>query len=174
MLRCVTIGHGGDAGNSVRRVGDGGDGNGEHGARDEDETGAVQPRTVTWNRQEYLYNASIPTPIGVEQPAAAAPPPAAAPAPAPPAAVPPPAAAGSADAGREVFAQECARCHGDAGQGMDDAPPLIGRGSAVPSFSPQQLDEYVRRSMPYDHPGSLPEDKYTTIIDYLRKANNLP
>lgn len=139
-----------------------------------DETGAVQPRTVTWNRQGYQNNASVPTPVGVGQPAAAAPPPAPAPAPAPPAPAPPPAAAAPTDAGREVFAQECARCHGDAGQGTNDGPQLIGRGSAVPSMSARQLDEYVRSSMPNDKPGSLSPDQYSAVIDYLRKANNLP
>ena len=41
---------------------------------------------------------------------------------------------GQADLGRQIFAQDCAQCHGEAARGTDDGPPLVGVGAASVDF----------------------------------------
>lgn len=138
-------------------------------SRATDETGAVQPADVPWNRLGYLYNASVPVPVGVGQPASEARPSSEAPA-APPTA----AASAGGDAGPDVYAQQCAVCHGDAGQGTAFGPRVIGPSAGINAYTPQELDRYVRSSMPLGAPGSLSDQQYRAVIDYLRQANGLP
>jgi len=40
--------------------------------------------------------------------------------------------------GSELFAANCAKCHGDAGQGTEDAPPLVGKGALPLNPRPDQ------------------------------------
>jgi mono/diheme cytochrome c family protein len=41
--------------------------------------------------------------------------------------VPPTTASAQIEHGARVFAANCAKCHGDGGQGTEDAPPLVGK-----------------------------------------------
>ena len=40
--------------------------------------------------------------------------------------------------GAQLFAANCAKCHGDAGQGTEDAPPLVGKGALPLDPRPDQ------------------------------------
>jgi mono/diheme cytochrome c family protein len=97
--------------------------------------------------------------------------------------VAPAAAADAASRGAALYGTHCARCHGDAGQGLK-APPVVGK-EALP-LDPRQgskreaqfrtaLDvfQYVRTNMPGDAPGSLQDDEYRAILAFDLKANGV-
>lgn len=82
-----------------------------------------------------------------------------------------PPGSGTVAQGRQVFADQCARCHGPAGEGGVGARLVGGQGTlntpkplkTVGSFWPYAttLWDYVNRAMPFDKPGSLaPADVY--------------
>jgi mono/diheme cytochrome c family protein len=80
-------------------------------------------------------------------------------------------------AGQQVFTANCARCHGERGQGggQDDpeAPLIIGARALTGFRDGQDLYEYVTDSMPNDNPGSLPADDYWNVLAFLLAQNNL-
>jgi cytochrome c len=76
-------------------------------------------------------------------------------------------------AGQEVYAAECAQCHGDQGQG-GTGPGLVGSGKRIASYQDTtRLYDYVSRTMPFDEPGSLTEQQYWDVIAYLLGENDL-
>jgi S-disulfanyl-L-cysteine oxidoreductase SoxD len=76
-------------------------------------------------------------------------------------------------AGREVYAAECAQCHGEQGEG-GTGPVLIGGSRRIASYeNTTRLYDYVSRTMPFDAPGSLTEDQYWNSIAYLLDENDL-
>ena len=84
---------------------------------------------------------------------------------------------GTAGEGRAVYQQFCAACHGRNAQGEDDAALVGGRDSltserprkTVESYWPYAttLWDYVRRSMPYEAPGSLTNDEIYAVVAHL-------
>jgi len=73
-------------------------------------------------------------------------------------------------AGERLFAMECARCHGGAGEGTAIAPPVwgdqsynIGAGMA----RIRTLAAFLRHSMPYDRPGSLTDQQAYDLAAYI-------
>ena len=80
-----------------------------------------------------------------------------------------------------LYGQHCANCHGEDGEGDEDAPPLSGEGSlpqkATWEDSPRTHDfntaadmfSYVSEQMPPMEPGTLKEDDYWAIIFYALK-----
>lgn len=76
-------------------------------------------------------------------------------------------------AGRDVYAESCAECHGEQGEG-GTGPVLIGGSRRVASYeSTERLYDYVSRTMPFDAPGSLSEDAYWNSIAFILEANGL-
>jgi mono/diheme cytochrome c family protein len=76
-------------------------------------------------------------------------------------------------AGGEVYAADCAQCHGDQGEG-GTGPVLIGGNKRIASYeSTTRLYDYVSRTMPFDSPGSLSEQQYWDVIAYLLDENQL-
>jgi S-disulfanyl-L-cysteine oxidoreductase SoxD len=76
-------------------------------------------------------------------------------------------------AGSEVYAAECAQCHGDRGQG-GTGPVVIGGNKRIASYqTTERLYDYVSRTMPFDAPGSLTEQQYWDAIAYLLVENDL-
>jgi len=78
--------------------------------------------------------------------------------------------------GQDAYNAKCARCHGDALLGGEDAPPLVDKdfldrwnGKSVGS-----LIEFTRKTMPSDGPGKLSRQQCTDIIAYLLGANRFP
>ncbi len=64
--------------------------------------------------------------------------------------------------GAELYKQECAKCHGAAGEGSKKAPdPLVGEKSAA------QLANVIGQSMPEDNPGLLKADDAKKVAQYV-------
>lgn len=69
------------------------------------------------------------------------------------------------EAGEALFAAQCARCHGDQGEGTKDYPtPLAGE------LSVDQLAEQVRLTMPEDNPESLSRDEAHDVAEFVHSA----
>jgi mono/diheme cytochrome c family protein len=69
--------------------------------------------------------------------------------------------------GQALFLANCARCHGDQGQG-NIGPPLIGERHGLRGYATAQgLFDYVSRTMPFDAAGSLPEQTYWDILAFI-------
>jgi mono/diheme cytochrome c family protein len=94
-----------------------------------------------------------------------------------------PAGSGSVGHGREVFAQQCAACHGAAGEGgvgdrlaggqgtLATAKPVRTVGSYWP-YAPTLFD-YIRRAMPQNAPQSLSNDDVYAVSAYILNLNGL-
>lgn len=69
------------------------------------------------------------------------------------------------EAGKALFAQQCAQCHGAQGGGTEDYPsPLAGE------LSVDQLAEQIRLTMPEDNPESLSRDQAHDVAAYVHDA----
>jgi cytochrome c len=93
--------------------------------------------------------------------------------------------ADQASDGAKLYAERCASCHGDAGEGKKNTPPLIGT-AALP-LDPRpgakvrktqfrtagDVLEFVSKNMPAKKPGSLQPEEYRAIVEYLLKANGV-
>jgi S-disulfanyl-L-cysteine oxidoreductase SoxD len=102
-----------------------------------------------------------------------------------------PAGHGSVAQGADVYARQCASCHGASGEGKPPAyPALIGRDSRGEGFAfgkdprlvrtignywpyATTVFDYVRRAMPQTAPGSLTDDEVYAITAYLLAANQI-
>jgi cytochrome c len=93
-----------------------------------------------------------------------------------------PAGSGTATAGAKVFADSCAACHGDKGQGnpakgVGGDRLLGGRGTlasdtpvkTVESYWPYAttLFDYVKRAMPFNAPGSLSDNDVYSVVAFI-------
>ena len=94
-----------------------------------------------------------------------------------------PEASGTVAAGRDVFAAQCARCHGPRAQG-DVGPVLVGgQGTlatarplkTVGSFWPYAttLWDYINRAMPFDKPGLLKPSEVYAVAAYILNLNGI-
>jgi cytochrome c5 len=68
--------------------------------------------------------------------------------------------------GSQIYAQECAVCHGANLQGTS-APALTGPGFGRSHLNASQLRGVVTQSMPLTAPGSLKPDEYAAVMAYL-------
>lgn len=94
-----------------------------------------------------------------------------------------PTGSGSVRRGREVFAQQCASCHGDKGEGglgdrlvggqgtIGTAKPIRTVGSYWP-YAPTLFD-YIRRAMPQNAPQSLSDEDVYAVTAYILNLNGL-
>ncbi|MGI9491566.1 MAG: c-type cytochrome, partial [Geminicoccaceae bacterium] len=91
-----------------------------------------------------------------------------------------PAGSGAVAAGETVYSEQCAACHGENLEGVSEAggAALIGgRGTigtpdtkkTVESYWPYAttLFDYVKRSMPFNAPGSLSDDDVYAVSAYI-------
>ena len=90
---------------------------------------------------------------------------------------------GTVSRGRELFAQQCASCHGGNGQGgvgdqlvggqgtLATAKPVRTVGSYWP-YAPTLFD-YIRRAMPQNAPQSLSNDDVYAVSAYVLSLNGL-
>jgi cytochrome c len=90
---------------------------------------------------------------------------------------------GSVAEGRAIFAQTCAACHGDKGQGnlsdrlvggfgtLKDPNPVRTVGSYWPYAT--TLFDYVRRAMPFNAPESLTADQVYAVSAYVLSMNGI-
>ncbi len=90
---------------------------------------------------------------------------------------------GTAKEGRALYAQKCASCHGDHGQGATaedlvsgPKPPTADNPSkAIGSYWPYAttIFDFIRRSMPPANPDSLSPDQTYALTAYLLAANKI-
>ncbi|WP_024520389.1 cytochrome c [Bradyrhizobium sp. Tv2a-2] len=85
--------------------------------------------------------------------------------------------------GKEVFAENCAACHGEAGVGgIKDR--LVGGAGTLSSDKPVKtvgsywphattLFDYIHRAMPYTSPGSLNVDDTYAVTAYILSLNGI-
>ncbi len=94
-----------------------------------------------------------------------------------------PVGSGTAQQGLTLYANLCASCHGNRGQG-GSALELVGDRALLDSEFPDRgiavywpyaptLYEYVRRSMPPDKPYSLSVDEVYSVVAFLLQINGL-
>lgn len=90
---------------------------------------------------------------------------------------------GNALEGKQIFAQRCAACHGEAGRGAT-AEELAGRAEPLTSESPDKtigqywpyattLFDFIRRAMPLTAPGSLSDEEVYALTAYLLHINEI-
>jgi cytochrome c len=94
-----------------------------------------------------------------------------------------PKGSGSVSHGRDVFAQQCASCHGDKGEGGLGDRLVGGQGTigtpkpirTVGSYWPYAptLFDYIRRAMPQNAPQSLSDDDVYAVSAYVLNLNGL-
>jgi cytochrome c len=94
-----------------------------------------------------------------------------------------PAGSGTVAAGREIFAAQCARCHGPNGEGDIGARLVGGQGTlatprplkTVGSFWPYAttLWDYINRAMPFDRPGLLQPSEVYAAVAYVLNLNGI-
>jgi mono/diheme cytochrome c family protein len=92
---------------------------------------------------------------------------------------------GDAAKGKVIYALKCAACHGATGAEVPDvklpAPALISDTSAkskpktIGNYWPYAttLFDYMRRTMPYNLPGSLTDNEVYSLTAYLLNANKI-
>ncbi len=87
--------------------------------------------------------------------------------------------------GAGLYGDHCAHCHGDAGQGTDMGPQVVGAG-ALPYAPPEErevrannfgtaLDVFVFASanMPADDPGALSDEQMVDVLAFALFANGV-
>lgn len=112
--------------------------------------------------------------------------PAPAPSPAPAPAQPPRTAAEQIARGGERFTANCAKCHGAAGEGSEDAPPLVGKGAlpldprpdqkrAVKFHTALDVAKFATANMPpkASDRAKLAPDDYWAILAFDLNANGV-
>jgi cytochrome c len=79
--------------------------------------------------------------------------------------------------GELIFEERCARCHGARGQGVEQAPAVLGEQTLADSErgfkDGQALFEYVSTYMPKNAPGSLSVRDNWAVVTYLAGGNGL-
>lgn len=90
---------------------------------------------------------------------------------------------GTARAGRETYTSRCATCHGPTGKegpqdilaggqgSLNTSTPLKTVGSYWPFAT--TLWDYLRRAMPFDHPGTLTTDQVYATTAYVLFLNGI-
>jgi S-disulfanyl-L-cysteine oxidoreductase SoxD len=94
-----------------------------------------------------------------------------------------PPGSGTVAKGEQVFAENCAACHGDKGVGGMKDRLAGGQGTlasnapvkTVGSFWPYAttLFDYIHRAMPYQAPGSLSNDDTYAVAAYILSLNGI-
>ena len=94
-----------------------------------------------------------------------------------------PEGSGTAAAGKEVYANRCAKCHGAKGEGRDSVPLAGGQGTlknpkplrTVGSYWPYATTiwDYVNRAMPFNNPGLLTHDQVYSLTAYILFLNGI-
>jgi len=94
-----------------------------------------------------------------------------------------PEGSGTVAAGREIFAANCVRCHGEKGVG-DIGPQLVGGQGTLATAKPVKtvgsywpyattLWDYINRAMPFDKPGTLKPAEVYAAAAYVLNLNGI-
>jgi mono/diheme cytochrome c family protein len=84
--------------------------------------------------------------------------------------------AAQAKRGAGLYADKCSSCHGDALNGGDNAPGLIG-GEFSANWNDLRLGdlyERIRISMPQDSPGSMSRQEYADVLAFILQRGGYP
>jgi cytochrome c len=95
-----------------------------------------------------------------------------------------PSGRGSVATGEELFAEVCAGCHGDFGEGVDRWPVLAGGYDSLTSERPVKtigsywpylstVWDYINRAMPFGDARSLSDDDVYALTAYLLYVNDI-
>ena len=96
-----------------------------------------------------------------------------------------PVGSGNAQLGAKIYADKCAECHNDKGEGRQaQYPALVGGRGTLATNSPVKtvgsywpyattLFDYVRRAMPYTHPRSLKVDEVYSVTAFVLFLNGI-
>jgi len=94
-----------------------------------------------------------------------------------------PEGSGTAAQGRALYANRCAKCHGEKGEGRDSVPLAGGEGTlknpkplrTVGSYWPYATTiwDYVNRAMPFNNPGILTHDQVYSLTAYILFLNGI-
>src|SRR5262245_2826602 len=95
-------------------------------------------------------------------------------------------AASQIAAGKTVYVDHCARCHGDAGQGSKKAPPLVGEGAlplepragqkrTAPFHTALDVALFATKNMPPDESdrAEMRTDQYWSVLAFALSANGV-
>src|SRR5438445_4523144 len=94
-----------------------------------------------------------------------------------------PEGSGTVEAGRDVFAVQCARCHGPKAEG-DVGPPLVGGQGTLATAKPLKtvgsywpyattVWDYINRAMPFNQPGLLKPPEVYALVAYILNLNDI-
>lgn len=86
--------------------------------------------------------------------------------------------------GKELYVAKCAKCHGDAGQGTKDGPPVVGKDAFpldprpgakrdVQFHTAADVFAWATKTMPGDDPASLTTEQYLAIFAFDLTANGV-
>jgi mono/diheme cytochrome c family protein len=87
--------------------------------------------------------------------------------------------------GKQLYVEHCAKCHGDAGQGVPDkGPPVVGKDAFPQQPRPgakrttefktaADVFAFASTTMPGDAPGTLTQDQYLAIFAFDLTANGI-
>lgn len=95
-----------------------------------------------------------------------------------------PAGKGSVAMGEPIYAQNCASCHGDFGEGIDRWPVLAGGFDTLTEERPEKtvgsywpylstVYDYIRRAMPFGNARSLSDDEVYALTAYVLYLNDI-
>ena len=95
-----------------------------------------------------------------------------------------PVGSGTAFDGEEIYAERCAYCHGDFGEGAGRYPVLMGGEDTLASGDPVKtigsywpyattVFDYIRRAMPFGDAQSLTPDELYSLTAFLLYLNDL-
>ena len=95
-----------------------------------------------------------------------------------------PEGSGTVAQGEEIFAEQCASCHGDFGEGVDRWPILSGGADTLKSDRPVKsigsywpylstVFDYVNRAMPFTEARSLEADEVYALTAYIMYVNDI-
>ena len=89
-----------------------------------------------------------------------------------------PSGSGTASEGAEIYAQQCARCHGETGTEGPVMPP-VGPNDVWAKPAGRHwpyattLFDYIRRAMPFDAPKSLTNDDAYALAAFILQQNGV-
>jgi mono/diheme cytochrome c family protein len=86
--------------------------------------------------------------------------------------------------GKQAYVEHCAKCHGNAGQGSDKGPPVVGKDALplqpragakrnVAFHTAADVFAWASKHMPGDAPGSLSTDQVLAIFAFDLTANGI-
>jgi cytochrome c len=89
-----------------------------------------------------------------------------------------PAGSGTVKTGRSIYAAKCAVCHGLKGEGPQNrlvATSFTANEKAIGNYWPYAttIFDYIRRTMPFNAPGSLTNEEVYSLTAFLLQANKI-